>query len=441
LPMYEHVQAFLNEDIYPFHMPGHKRNPLFLPPDLLSLDITEIPNMDVLSRPTGILKDFQHALGAFFCASCKDGESFFLVNGATAGIVASVCAVCGEGDVLFTARNAHKSVYNGAVLSGAVPMYFLPQMREDGLAGAVPPVVFDAMPQGAAAYIVSPTYEGFTSDIAEIARKVHEKDGILIVDEAHGAHFPFNGAFPPSAIAQGADIAVNSLHKTLPAPGQCAVLHVQGNRVNREKLRFYLNAMQTSSPSYMMMAAADYTLQMLWADPRHFENYVAKLRTLRENLAACASTLTLLETDDIGKLLFRIDERASADTIAAVFAGTYKIQVEMAQGRHILAMTGVADTDEGFARLLSAVRGVSCGKKTPPQGRSLSSSMGALPNVACTPREAVQGASEVVPLSRAAGRICAELIAPCPPGIALVAPGERIPAGLVLPCKNIRVLC
>jgi lysine decarboxylase len=416
--------------------------------------------MDVLSEPTGCLRDMQENLAAFFGAD----ESFFLVNGSTAGIVAAVCAVCKDGDTLYAARNGHASMYSGMALAGAVPEYFYPQIRPDGLPGAVSPDVFDRMPRGAAAFIVSPTYEGFVSDIAAIAARVHERDGILIVDEAHGAHFPFHKAFPPPAISQGADITVNSLHKTLPAPGQTAVLHVRGRRADRARLRFYINAVQTSSPSYILMGAADYALKILWKNPALFDDYVKRLFLLREKLSGgtCGqfarrliNLLPCEKGDDPSKLLFAC-KPGFAQHISEVLANEHKIQTEMAWGNHILALTSAADTNEGFTRLINAVQAVNARGATLPAGTTFTASReaqstgkhppappdcaGGIPEVIFPPRAALQLPAETVPVSEAAGRISAELIAPCPPGIALLAPGERIPAGTALPKDRIRVL-
>ncbi|MCL2499020.1 MAG: aminotransferase class I/II-fold pyridoxal phosphate-dependent enzyme [Defluviitaleaceae bacterium] len=457
--MYEHINAYLNKDIYPFHMPGHKRNTFFLPPDPISLDLTEIPGMDVLHEPTGLLRDMQADLAAFFNAD----ESFLLVNGSTAGIVAAICAASADGGTLFAARNGHASMYNGLVLAGTTPRYFYPRIRTDGLIGGVDPHILDDMPRDVSAvFVVSPTYEGFTSDIEAIAKRVHKKNAILIIDEAHGAHFPFHKSFPRSALNQGADIVINSLHKTLPTLGQTAVLHVRGNRVDRARLRFYLNAVQTTSPSYILMGATDYTLKLLWQTPKLFDDYVKRLNALRENLGEqtpsrterkLINLLPCAHGDDPSKLLFEVSDPNLTQRINETFADEYKIQLEMAWGSHILAMTSVADTDEGFSRLLHAVREINgrangdCRHHRTPLARSSVPAatealppIPKLPEIVFPPRTALQQPAETIPLPEAAGCISAELIAPCPPGIALVAPGERIPAGLPLQRNRIRVI-
>jgi len=410
-------------------MPGHKRNKEFMPPDLLRLDITEVPGMDVLFNATGILKEMQDNIAAFY----KADSSFFLVNGSSSGVVAAVCYAHAQGKPLIIPRNAHVSVYNGLVLCGGLPQYIMPCFTPDGLAGGVCSSAFDDMPHGAAAFVVSPTYEGFVSDIAAIAQKVHARGGILIVDEAHGAHFTFHQNFPKSAMEDGADIVITSFHKTLPALSQTAALHVSHKRVDAERLKFFVNAMQTSSPSYMFMSAADYMLNMLWARPCFFENYVQRLNALRASLATTDGAIKLSGRERIGdNAIFDVDEGkllfttpTDAETISKTLAAGHKIQMEMAAGQHMLAMTSVADTDEGFARLKLAINELNktltaSPHETPPPPYIM-------PEIVISPQEALRSPTKKIPWETAHGRISAQIITRYPPGIALVAPGERIP--------------
>ena len=434
--MYKHLKNHINRKIYPFHMPGHKANPIFLPLELLSLDITEIPGMDVLSCPTGILKDMQDRIASFYGAD----ESLFLVNGSSAGVVAAVCysSTITDGTILIP-RNAHASVYNWLAISGAKPLYFMPEIMPNGLAGGVCPAneIFDNMPEGAAVLVVSPTYEGFVSDISAIAKRVHAKKGLLIVDEAHGAHFPFHEGFPSSAIENGADISINSFHKTLPALSQTAVIHIKHARVNAEKLKFYVHAMQTSSPSYLLMATTDYMLNLLWGNPSFFEDYYSRLIQLREALYETSSALKLYGQNfvkgenavfdmDVSKLLFTLHDSDSAETASEILAGKYGVQMEMANGQHILAMTSVADTAEGFNRLKKAAAQYNMPPKNAKKTIEPIPVVFTIPDAALTPHEAINRPSKVICREKSAGEISAELIAKYPPGIAITAPGERI---------------
>jgi len=445
--MYEQLQKYLANDIYPFHMPGHKRNPQFIPPNLLNLDMTEIPGMDVLSSPTGIIHELQTEIAKFYGAE----HSFLLVNGSSAGILAAVCATCTDGGTLAVPRNVHASVYNAMVMSGAMPVYIMPEITADGLAGGITPSAFDSMPKGAAVLVVSPTYEGFVSDISAIASRVHSKGGVLIVDEAHGAHFPFSKEFPLSALSQGADIVIQSLHKTLPAPSQCAVLHVKGPRIDTNRIKFLINAVQTSSPSYILMSVCDYMLRLLWQQPKYFQDYICRLKKIRAYLPGEKNSAPLrlsgrervgehaIYDIDPGKLLFTSHTDISAEAIAEIMAKEYKVQMEMAAGRHILAMTSVADTDEGFDRLKAAVDGLKSKLPTIDIDEPLPPSFFML-EIVIPPRQAISLPSKEVPWEDAAGQVSAQLVAKYPPGIAILAPGERIPQDLPRQQETVRVI-
>ena len=491
--MYEHLQAYLSKDIYPFHMPGHKRNPMFLPTELAGLDLTEIPGMDVLRKPTGVIRSLQDAIAKFYGSD----ESYVLVNGSSAGVIAAICAVSSEGDRIYAARNGHVSMFNGMALAGAIPVYIMPELAPDGLAGGIIPETLDNMQDGAVVFLVSPTYEGFVSDIRAIAEKVHNHNGILIVDEAHGAHFRFHDAFPDSALDLGADIVVQSFHKTLPVLGQIAVLHVKSPRVDVPRLRFFLQAMQTTSPSYMLMGQLDYALNMLWKRPELFDMYVNRLDALRKALTTDNSQLIRLTGQerigqhgiydiDRSKLLFCLDTTCnngrtlglsphfddSATSLSEILAAEYRIQLEMAAGRHLLAMTSVADTDEGIQRLWAAIGSMNIkyeakaenpcytrgsiartldGTDTyhaplPAQNHRISfvDSLSVLnrfiPKLTLPPSQSIRQETETVPWEQAAGRIAGEIITTYPPGIALVTPGELIPYDLPKLAPTIQVI-
>jgi len=221
-------------------------------------------------------------------------------------------------------------------------------------------------------------------------------------------------------------------------PGQCAVLHVCSDRVDTARLRFWLNAVQTTSPSYMLMAAADYALQILWDNPQLFDEYLARLQQIESLDVTGANGIFAI---DPSKILYRLPDVANAKAqngikLEEILACEYKLQVEMAYGQYVLLMTSVADTDEGFARLHRAVVGLDL---QPPAPLScIAHALPLPPEIVMPPRAAMQQPSQIIPAAQSFGRIAAELIAPCPPGIAVVVPGERITAHI--PCKTIRVV-
>jgi len=430
--LYEELAVYLRQGRYPFHMPGHKGNPAFLPPEaLIQLDVTELENTDNLHGPRGCIAETQRRIAALYGAD----QSFLLVNGSTAGIVAAIGAVCEDGDMLAVARNCHRAVFSGMVWSGAIPVYFMPENGQVSPRAAAD--VLDRCPQAKAMVMTSPTYEGIVSDIKAIADIAHSRDCVLIVDEAHGAHFPFHEIFPQSALLQGADIVIHSFHKTLPAFSQSAVVHVKGKRVDVKRLSQCLTCVQTSSPSYMIMAATDYMLDMLWENSDYFEKYVEKLLALRK---ALKGWLMEIPGADIGKLVLAVSNGRE-------LANEYGLAFEMVTDRYTLAMTSVADTLEGFNKLedaldsklakgtvllekewgLSHLQANAAGLQCLRQGwKELT-----LPKVVISPREAMTKKTRTARLADSMGEVSGSFLMPYPPGIPVLVPGELVTESLV----------
>ncbi|MBS5800788.1 MAG: aminotransferase class I/II-fold pyridoxal phosphate-dependent enzyme, partial [Clostridiales bacterium] len=236
----------------PFHMPGHKLGTFgdMKQLDFTALDVTEANGLDNLYEAEGIIKEAMQEMSRFYGAQ----STTFLTNGSTAGILASLMTICKPGDKVLIARNCHHSVWHALILIGAVPIYIQPEYNEDfGLMGVIAKETIsqalDLYPEVKGAIIVSPTYEGIVSDVKGIAEVLHEQDKVLIVDEAHGAHFVVNEAFPESSVLQGADLVIQSMHKTLPTLTQSALLHRGTNKINEDELIKNLRLVQTSSPS------------------------------------------------------------------------------------------------------------------------------------------------------------------------------------------------
>ena len=255
-PIYNALKNLSN---YPFHMPGHKRNKKFLNDfyDFINLDFTEIDETDNMHKPEGIIKNSKEIISKTFGAE----ESYFLVNGSSCGIIASIMACLSPNEHILVARNCHISVYNGIILSGALPIYIYPTIKYNIPCGIDIENIKKAIEKykNIKAFILtSPTYEGFVCDIEKISNFLHKNNIILIVDEAHGAHFNFSNNFPKSALQCGADIVIQSFHKTLPAFTQCGVLHLKSKIVDKHKLEKCLPIIQTTSPSYMFMMSIEY---------------------------------------------------------------------------------------------------------------------------------------------------------------------------------------
>ena len=414
---------------YPLHMPGHKRMPGPLG-DICKIDITEIEGFDDLHFPEGILKDAQDRAARVWGAE----KSFFLVNGSTCGVLAAVSACFGpgaKGRRLLMARNCHRSVYHAAILERLETAYIEPEMirgeRGTVISGAVTPEsVEEALKRYddiGAVCITSPTYEGVVSDIASIAALVHKKGIPLIVDEAHGAHFGFHPAFPGSALSGGADLVIQSLHKTLPALTQCALLHLQGEYVRPENVARYLRIYQTSSPSYVLMASMDECVRLMEDSHDLFEALDHNTRWFYQQ-AASLKNLEIIRTDDPSRIVIGQGRSGlSGEQICAILRERFGMECEMAVPSHALALMTIADRREAFEALFGALETID---RECPGGEALLAKEAPLPRQMMNLYQGWQMETEKTALCESNGRISSEFVYMYPPGIPILAPGELI---------------
>ncbi len=232
VPLLERLSTYAASDVYPFHMPGHKRQVkmgITSVPNPFSVDITEIDGFDNLHHAEDILKESMNSAAAVY----ESDRSWYLVNGSTCGILAAIAAAVKPGEKILMARNSHKSAYHAVILNQLEPVYLYPEeVPEFQIPGGIEPEQERALlehPEIRAVFVTSPTYEGIVSDIQGIAATAHRHGAALIVDEAHGAHLPFGDGnyFPDGALQEGADLVIQSLHKTLPSLTQTAILHLK----------------------------------------------------------------------------------------------------------------------------------------------------------------------------------------------------------------------
>lgn len=437
---------YSQSDYYPFHMPGHKRNHTLSFPDALSIDITEIDGFDNLHHPEGLLKTGMEKAARLYHADA----SYFLINGSTCGILSAISAATHSGDTILMARNSHKSAYHAAYLNHLHLIYLYPEpIPNCEINGGISPEKVKQQliqsPEIKAIFLTSPTYEGVVSDIASIAEIAHTFHIPLIVDEAHGAHFGFSDAFPQSAVTQGADLVIQSLHKTLPALTQTALLHQNGSLISKVRLEKFLSIYQSSSPSYVLMASIDTCLNILDENGHKLmQNFAVKLEAVRKELSTYHSIfLEVIHKDkknavfdvDNSKLLFSCnDPSLSGKALYQLLQNQYHLPCEMCMGSYVLAMTSCMDTPEGFSRLMIAVKEIedtliknslkqiiqptSCttNMPLPPQQFRLKTIL----SIA----ESEEYPSIWIPLSEAQDKISAEFIYLYPPGIPFVVPGE-----------------
>lgn len=444
--VYQKLAELGESDYYPYHMPGHKRNLHGdMPAQWVKTDITEIDGFDNLHQAEGLLLKAQKRASVL----CHSDESYFLVNGSTCGILSAVSASIPFGGSILMARNCHKASYHAAYLRQLSIHYLYPEMNEINISEPVTAsrvkAGMEAHPQCKAVLIVSPTYEGRIADVAAIAQVVHERNGILIVDEAHGAHLGFSPLFAKNSNQCGADLVIQSVHKTLPALTQSAVLHVNSDRVNRERLQRFLRIYQTSSPSYPLMAGIDNAMEIIEKQGvALFENFYRQFTSMTDILGNCKH-LRILGGDrqDIGKLVIDTSTtNISGSELYQILLQRYHLQPEMAAPDYCLAMFTVADTPDGYERMTRALLEIDkdlVSKKTenPParadadhnkkEQRQLSeivSPCALEKQEKVKLSEAWDSDGEMVPLEQAIGRKAGDFVNLYPPGIPLLVPGE-----------------
>lgn len=440
--------------MYPFHMPGHKRR---LGPDetehLYEMDITEIDGFDNLHEPEGILKEAQ----AFAAELYHSEETAFIVNGSTAGLLSAIAGVCSDGGEILVARNCHKAVYHAIELHHLKPYYVYPLINTKyGINEGIYPQDVEKMwithPNIQAIVITSPTYDGVVSDIGAICEIAHQHGVPVIVDEAHGAHFNFSDYFPKSAVVCGADIVIQSTHKTLPAMTQTALIHLNGNLIDREKVRRMLAIYQTSSPSYILMGSIDGCLHMLSEKGKNlYADYTENLQKLREAIHVKCQWIKMPEYEDFdpkcswdydrSKLVLSVKNTGMTGKILhEKLLNEYHLQMEMVSADYVLAMTAVGDTWDGYERLLQALVTIddeidrqqrANGEK--PDGDKVREerttyNLSELPFVSqkISIYDAVRSRKMKCRLEEAEEKISADYIYLYPPGIPLVTPGEVI---------------
>lgn len=433
------VSALQKNDKIPFHMPGHKRNGEF---DYLfgsEIDVTEIEGTDNLHDAHGILKESMEYAAKVFNVK----ETRFLVNGSTCGIFASLRTLSKCNDVVLVARNCHKSVLNAIEILGLDVEYVLPTCFENGFYGSVLPENIEERLEETNAKVVvitSPTYEGIISDVSEIAKICHAHGATLIVDEAHGAHLGF-ADFKESARTLGADLVVESLHKTMPSLTQTALLHVCSDRVDTKRLDESLAMFETSSPSYVLMSSIDGCVRYIASHPKMPANRGRNLDGLRAEFANLKKVKlfdeSLLQGNeknkvfalDKSKLVFLLtDTDVSGVEFGDVLRDKYGIELEMSSKDYAIAMTGAGDTADMYAALQIAVKEiddkVSAGMKK--QSEANTAILNELPKKAFNLCEIDGLCAEFANLNAAIGRVSAESVWAYPPGAPVIVKGEIV---------------
>ncbi len=437
-----------DRDPISFHMPGHKGSAIFrrygfgqFLDRFVDCDITEIPGADNLFQAEGIIMQTQGKYADLYDVD----HSYLMINGTSGGLIASILASVRPGHKLIMARNCHKSVFNALMLGGIEPVYAKPELlKEYGIMGAVSPeeirLCIQENPDADAVILPSPNYYGICSDIQAIAEVAHSAGKVLIVDQAHGAHlkffhrFGFGEDMPPAAEMCGADLVVNSIHKTLASLTQSAVLNLQGDLVDRYVLEDKIQAIESTSPSYVLMSFLDINADLLL---EHGKKAIGQWRAAVDWFYDNVSSIPGLDIMKAGSMdLTKINLDMSRIGIDGAHLEQLLMQrnifPELHTGNILMLMTGIGNTLEHMQKTCDALAEI-----------AQNANAGVLPRRTIhVPQPGrmhrVPQKKEFVPLDQAAGRICAASIIPYPPGIPFVCPGEEITPEIVQYIKSLR---
>lgn len=438
-------------DMVSFHTPGHKNGKIFEKyhsnfiniNNMGKLDLTELPDTDNLHGPEGMIKEAQERAAKFFGAK----DTFFLVNGTTCGIYSMIMAVTNPGDKIIVPRDCHRSVINGIILAGLTPIYIKPEIFSEGLLRMAikPETVERALienPDAKAVIITYPNYHGICSDIEKISQIVHKYNKVFLVDEAHGSHLRLSDKLPVTALDAGADIVVQSTHKTLPAYTQSSMLHVKSQAIDLDKLKFMISLNQSTSPSYILMASLDMAVTIALEEGQHLmEKVIDSINLMKKELSDITG-FNILGKDiigeygvkdiDITKIAINFKEFGiDGVTVADILRNKYNIQIEMCDIYNILAIASIGNEANDFHRLTKALKNIHSDKKIPHKKFQLPEYSFMIPEMKILPREAIYRKSKYVPFTESRGNISGEYIIPYPPGIPLICPGEVITNELI----------
>ena len=441
-PIFEALERYKSMRIVPFDVPGHKRgkgNPeltKFLGEKCLTVDVNSMKPLDNLCHPVSVIKEAEELAARAFGAQ----HAFFMVNGTTSAVQSMIMSVCKRGDKIIMPRNVHRSAINALIISGAVPVYVNPSINKQlgiplGMSVADVKKAIEQNPDAKAVLVNNPTYYGICSDLRTITKLAHQHGMKVLVDEAHGTHFYFGENLPLSAMAAGADMAAVSMHKTGGSLTQRSFLLSNHPDLHQGYIRQMINLTQTTSGSYLLLSSLDLSRRNL---ALHGKEIFARVKELaqyaREEINKLGGFYAFSSELIDGDAIFDFDTtKLSVHTRDIGLAGIevydllrdeYDIQIEFGDIGNILAIISVGDNMFVMERLISAMAEIKRIYQKDKAGMYDHEYIN--PEVVMTPQEAFYAAKHAMPIEQSAGQICSEFVMCYPPGIPILAPGERI---------------
>jgi len=433
-PVFEALKNLMEENSVSFHMPGHKgKNTLINWGEYIPyIDTTEVDGVDNLLEPRGIIQESQELAAKVFGAKA----TYYGVNGSTGSNYIALATITKPGDKVLIQRNCHKSIYNALILNRLNPVYMYPKYNENYnvLTGIVPEDIEEILtqqPDIKAVVMTYPNYYGVCSDLKRIADIIHSHGKILMVDEAHGPHMGFSDKLPMSALEAGADIVIQSTHKTLPSFTQTSMIHVGSEKIDLNKLRDRYQLYTTTSPSYLFTLSNEIAVAYMDGEGREKLDWsIKKCKEIIERLNAIDRVEVFtgdpedetIFSKDITKILISIDGIRGSQ-IKKRLKNEYNIRLEMSDYYYALILTSLMNNEEEYEKLVAAIEDMA--KNSPFEEINYVNINMPTPKIVINPAEAYYGKKMQVELKDAIGKLAAAPIIPYPPGIPLIVPGEE----------------
>lgn len=446
-PIYTALTNYNRQGVLPFHVPGHKQgrgfcvDKPFLNKEALKMDLTSVPETDNVFNPKGPILEAEQLAAELYGAD----RAFFLVNGTTSGIQTMIASVCSPGDKIIMPRNAHRSAIGGLVLSGAYPVYVLPEINKEfgismGISEEALKKALNAHPDARAVFLINPNYYGTAPNLKALVDLAHSYDLAVLVDEAHGAHLSFDQRLPLSALEAGADLVASSMHKLGGSLTQSSILFLKGQRVLPQRVQSILNLLQTTSPSYLLLASLDLARYQLAKKGEKMVKTAVDLALYARQRIKKIKGFKVLEKEGEQEGFFTLDPTKITINVEGlglsgyeaekILRQDYKIQVELSDLYNILILISLGDKKYMIDRLIASLKDIADRRNIKNVVRYLPP-LPAIPTLNVLPRDAFYAPTRDVSLEEAEGEISAEAVMAYPPGIPLVCPGEKITAEVI----------
>lgn len=449
---------YVDNNTIPFHVPGHKKGigipdefKNFIGENPFKIDVTIFKSVDSLHNPTSSIREAEKLVADAY----KSKDSFFCINGTTVAIQAMIMSCVSHGDEILIPRNIHKSITAGIILSGAIPIYMEPDIDEflsisHGISLKTVKDSLEKHPDVKAVLIINPTYYGVATDIKSIVEVVHSYNIPLLVDEAHGPHLTFNKKLPIGAMEAGADICAQSTHKITSALTQGSFLHVNSKYITPSKVRQILNLLQTTSPSYIILASLDCTRKQLALNGKELIDKSIELSNYaRDEINKIDGLYCFGKELKNGQGFFAFDPTKitincrklgiSGYELENILAEKYFVQLEMADTFNGIGVGSYGDTKESIDALINSLKEISLnhrGKKS----NEVCINLPKIPKQIVSPREAFQANKISISLKESNGKISGEFLLAYPPGIPILCPGEIVTEEIIEYVKHMKAI-